>query len=63
MAQNILAQCVSTDQPVLFFFFSQCDGWWVVLGGGRRAGGVGVCECAGSGLLGTERLSERVMSE
>lgn len=52
-AQNILAQCVSTDQPVLFSLSPMGDGreagrwWWWVVGGGW--GGGDQDECAGSG--------------
>lgn len=43
-AQNILAQCVSTDQPVLFSLSPMGDGreagrwWWWVVGGGWGGG-------------------------
>lgn len=55
-AQNILAQCLPTDQPVLF---SLSDGREKA--GGGVEGGVVVGERAGSGSLRSGRLSGRVM--
>lgn len=64
-AQNILAQCVSTDQPVLFSLSpwkmagrqAGGGGWWVAGGGGEG------CMRWERFTVRSDRLSRQVMSE